>query len=113
VRDFAEIEHDAIVTREVAHAALVRLDVDEIGLDYMDTKLLTALIDKFNGGPAGLDTLAAAIAEERDSIEDVIEPFLLQEGLINRTPRGRVATPLAYAHLKRKLPGNGSQESLL
>jgi len=113
VRDFAEIEHDAVVTREVAHAALVRLDVDEIGLDYMDTKLLTTLIDKFNGGPAGLDTLAASIAEERDSIEDVIEPFLLQEGLINRTPRGRVATPLAYAHLKRKLPGNGSQGSLL
>jgi len=109
VRDFAEIEHDAVVTREVAHAALVRLDVDEIGLDYMDTKLLITLIDKFNGGPAGLDTLAAAIAEDRDSIEDVIEPFLLQEGLINRTPRGRVATALAYAHLKRELPGGSSQ----
>jgi len=113
VRDFAEIEHDAVVTRDVAHAALVRLDVDEMGLDYMDSKLLATLIDKFNGGPAGLDTLAAAIAEERDSIEDVIEPFLLQEGLINRTPRGRVATPLAYAHLKRELPGSGSQGSLL
>jgi len=118
VRDFAEIEHDAIVTREVAHAALVRLDVDEMGLDYMDTKLLTTLIDKFNGGPAGLDTLAASIAEEKDSIEDVIEPFLLQEGLIIRTPRGRVATPLAYTHLKRTLPGSdlpesGNQGSLL
>ncbi|HCS12238.1 MAG TPA: Holliday junction branch migration DNA helicase RuvB, partial [Zetaproteobacteria bacterium] len=117
VRDFAEIEHDAVITREVAHAALLRLDVDEIGLDYMDTKLLTTLIDKFGGGPAGLDTLAAAIAEERDSIEDVIEPFLLQQGLINRTPRGRMATALAYAHLKRELPGggngSGSQGSLL
>jgi len=113
VRDFAEIEHDALITRSVAHEALLRLDVDEIGLDYMDTKLLTTLIDKFAGGPAGLETLAAAIAEEKDSIEDVIEPFLLQEGLINRTPRGRVATPLAYAHLKRELPGNGGQGSLL
>jgi len=117
VRDFAEIEHDAVITREVADAALLRLDVDEIGLDYMDTKLLTTLIDKFGGGPAGLDTLAASIAEEKESIEDVIEPFLLQEGLINRTPRGRVATPLAYAHLKRELPGNdkgaGSQGSFL
>jgi len=118
VRDFAEIEHDALISREVAHAALLRLDVDEIGLDYMDTKLLTTLIDKFGGGPAGLDTLAASIAEEKESIEDVIEPFLLQEGLINRTPRGRVATPLAYAHLKRQLPergpqGSGSQGSLL
>jgi len=111
VRDFAEIEHDAIVTRDVAHAALVRLDVDEMGLDYMDTKLLTTLIDKFNGGPAGLDTLAASIAEEKDSIEDVIEPFLLQEGLIIRTPRGRIATPLAYTHLKRTLPGNDTHES--
>ena len=111
VRDFAEIEHDAIVTRDVAHAALVRLDVDEMGLDYMDTKLLTTLIDKFNGGPAGLDTLAASIAEEKDSIEDVIEPFLLQEGLIIRTPRGRIATPLAYTHLKRTLPGSGKSES--
>ena len=111
VRDFAEIEHDAIVTRDVAHAALVRLDVDEMGLDYMDTKLLTTLIDKFNGGPAGLDTLAASIAEEKDSIEDVIEPFLLQEGLIIRTPRGRIATPLAYTHLKRTLPGSDTTES--
>jgi len=113
VRDFAEVEHDAIVSRDVAHSALIRLDVDEIGLDYMDTKLLTTLIDKFGGGPAGLDTLAASIAEEKESIEDVIEPFLLQEGLINRTPRGRIATPLAYAHLKRELPGDGGQGTLL
>jgi len=113
VRDFAEIEHDSVVTRDVAHAALIRLDVDELGLDYMDTKLLTTLIDKFGGGPAGLDTLAASIAEEKESIEDVIEPFLLQEGLINRTPRGRVATPLAYTHLKRNFPGSGDQGTLL
>ncbi|MDX8390990.1 MAG: Holliday junction branch migration DNA helicase RuvB [Mariprofundaceae bacterium] len=113
VRDFAEVEHDSVVTRGVAHAALIRLDVDEIGLDYMDTKLLTTLIDKFSGGPAGLDTLAASIAEEKESIEDVIEPFLLQQGLINRTPRGRVATALAYAHLKRELPDNKGQRTLL
>ena len=117
VRDFAEIEHDALITREVAHEALLRLDVDEMGLDYMDTKLLTTLIDKFDGGPAGLDTLAASIAEEKESIEDVIEPFLLQQGLINRTPRGRVATPRAYAHLGRDLPGGeaeaGKQGKLL
>jgi len=117
VRDFAEVEHDSVITRDIAHTALLRLDVDDLGLDYMDTKLLTTLIDKFDGGPAGLDTLAAAIAEEKESIEDVIEPFLLQQGLINRTPRGRIATPLAYTHLKRDLPDdsakNGNQGSLL
>jgi len=111
VRDFAEVEHDSIITRDVAHKALLRLDVDELGLDYMDSKLLTTLIDKFNGGPAGLDTLAAAIAEEKESIEDVIEPFLLQQGLINRTPRGRIATPLAYTHLKRELPSESTDKN--
>jgi len=111
VRDFAEVEHDGTISRNVAHKALARLEVDEFGLDYMDRKLLTTLIDKYSGGPAGLDTLAAAISEERDTVEDVLEPYLLQEGFIARTPRGRMATPLAYSHLDRELPGG--QGSLL
>ena len=113
VRDFAEVEHDSQVTKSVAHNALTRLEVDEMGLDYMDAKLLSTLIDKFAGGPTGLDTLAASISEEKETIEDVIEPFLLQQGLITRTPRGRIATPLAYAHLNRELPESGQQGSLL
>jgi len=113
VRDFAEVEHDSKVTKSVAHDALIRLEVDEMGLDYMDAKLLSTLIDKFSGGPTGLDTLAASISEEKETIEDVIEPFLLQQGLITRTPRGRIATPLAYTHLKRELPGSEQQGSLL
>jgi len=113
VRDFAEVEHDSQVTKTVAHDALTRLEVDEMGLDYMDAKLLSTLIDKFAGGPTGLDTLAASISEEKETIEDVIEPFLLQQGLITRTPRGRIATPLAYTHLNRELPDSGQQGSLL
>lgn len=114
VRDFAEVEqHDSRVTKSVAHDALMRLEVDEMGLDYMDAKLLSTLIDKFSGGPTGLDTLAASISEEKETIEDVIEPFLLQQGLITRTPRGRIATPLAYTHLNRRLSESGQQGSLL
>ena len=113
VRDFAEVQFDGVITHSVAQAALERLDVDEYGLDYLDRKLLAALIDKYAGGPAGLDTLAASIAEERDTIEDVLEPYLMQEGFIIRTPRGRTATPLAYSHLKRELPEADRQGSLL
>jgi len=113
VRDFAEVEHDSQITKNVAHDALTRLEVDEMGLDYMDAKLLSTLIDKFAGGPTGLDTLAASVSEEKETIEDVIEPFLLQQGLITRTPRGRIATPLAYTHLNRELPDSGQQGSLL
>ncbi len=113
VRDFAEVEHDGSITRNVADASLQRLEVDHLGLDYQDRKLLATIIDKYNGGPVGLDTLAASISEERDTIEDVLEPYLMQEGLIARTPRGRTATPLAYAHLKRALPGSERQEALL
>lgn len=113
VRDFAEIEHNGRISREVADAALGRLEVDHLGLDQMDRRFLEVIIDKYAGGPVGLDTLAASISEERDTIEDVIEPFLLQEGLIARTPRGRTATPLAYNHLKRELPGEQRQEKLL
>ncbi|MDX8380639.1 MAG: Holliday junction branch migration DNA helicase RuvB [Ghiorsea sp.] len=113
VRDFAEVEHDGEITMKVAQSALNRLDVDEYGLDYLDRKLLAALIDKYAGGPAGIDTLAASIAEERDTIEDVLEPYLMQEGFITRTPRGRKATPLAYTHLKRDLPDPEKQGSLI
>jgi len=113
VRDFAEIEHSGMIDHAVADSSLSRLEVDHLGLDHQDRRLLAAIIDKYNGGPVGLDTLAASISEERDTIEDVLEPFLMQEGLITRTPRGRTATPLAYSHLKRELPGNGSQGALL
>lgn len=113
VRDFAEIEHEGVISDHVADSSLSRLEVDQLGLDRMDRKLLTVMIDKYGGGPVGLDTLAASISEERDTIEDVLEPYLLQEGLIARTPRGRTATPLAYAHLQRELPGQARQDSLL
>jgi holliday junction DNA helicase RuvB len=99
VRDFAEVRADGVATREVADAALTMLDVDHAGFDMMDRKLLLAVIEKFSGGPVGLDNLAAAIGEERDTIEDVLEPYLIQQGFLQRTPRGRMATPHAYRHL--------------
>jgi Holliday junction DNA helicase RuvB len=102
VRDFAEIEGDGIITRELADHSLQRLEVDNQGLDYMDRLLLLSIIDKFSGGPVGLDTLAAAIGEERDTIEDVIEPYLIQQGFLNRTPRGRVATESCFQHFHRR-----------
>ncbi len=98
VRDFAEIRADGHISAEVAAAALDMLDVDKEGFDYMDRKLLLAVIDKFMGGPVGLDNLAAAIGEEKDTIEDVLEPFLIQQGFLQRTPRGRIATQRAYQH---------------
>jgi holliday junction DNA helicase RuvB len=102
VRDFAQVRAAGHVTRQVARDALVLLDVDEAGFDKMDRLLLLTIIDKFAGGPVGLDTLAAAIGEERDTIEDVYEPYLIQEGFLARTPKGRVATALAYAHFDRR-----------
>jgi holliday junction DNA helicase RuvB len=99
VRDYAQVVGGGVITREVARAALARLEVDELGLDENDRRLLRALIELFNGGPVGLSTLAAALAEEIDAIEDVYEPFLLQLGFLHRTPRGRVATRRAYEHL--------------
>ncbi|MDF0535769.1 Holliday junction branch migration DNA helicase RuvB [Shewanella yunxiaonensis] len=98
VRDFAEVKHDGRITQTVAQQALDMLDVDGEGFDYMDRKLLLAIIDKFMGGPVGLDNVAAAIGEERETIEDVLEPFLIQQGFIQRTPRGRIATDRAYRH---------------
>ncbi len=107
VRDFAEIEGDGTITRELADHSLQRLEVDNQGLDFMDRLLLLSLIDKFGGGPVGLDTLAAAIGEERDTIEDVIEPYLIQQGFLNRTPRGRVATETCFKHFQRTPADSG------
>jgi Holliday junction DNA helicase RuvB len=98
VRDYAQVKADGIVTRPVAEAALKMLDVDALGLDLMDRKLLLAVIEKFSGGPVGVDNLAHAIGEEADTIEDVLEPFLIQQGYLQRTPRGRIATLSAYRH---------------
>ena len=99
VRDFAEVRADGVVTPEVADMALKMLDVDERGFDRMDRKILSTIIEKYDGGPVGIETLAAAVSEERDTLEDVYEPYLIQEGFLNKTPRGRLATRLAYEHL--------------
>lgn len=98
VRDFAQVKYDGIITEAVAKTALDLMDVDKLGLDRIDRTMLLTMIQKFNGGPVGLDTLAAAIGEDAGTIEDVYEPYLIKNGLINRTPRGRVVTPLTYAH---------------
>jgi Holliday junction DNA helicase RuvB len=98
VRDFAEVKAEGVVSSKVADLALRMLDVDAIGLDVMDRKLLLAVIEKFGGGPVGVENLAAAIGEERDTIEDVLEPYLIQQGYLQRTQRGRLATALAYRH---------------
>jgi len=98
VRDFAQVKSDGRITREVAHESLSRMEIDDKGFDPMDRKLLLTIIEKFAGGPVGVETLAAAVSEEKDTIEDVYEPFLIQGGYLDRTPRGRLATPLAYQH---------------
>jgi Holliday junction DNA helicase RuvB len=99
VRDFAQVKYDGVITEKVANVALDLMDVDKMGLDHTDRNLLMTMIDKFGGGPVGLDTLAAAIGEDAGTIEDVYEPYLIKNGLINRTPRGRVVTDLALTHL--------------
>ena len=104
VRDYAQVRADGNITDDVANKALELLGVDSLGLDYVDEKLLMTIIQKFRGGPVGLDTLAASIGEDRNTIEDVYEPYLLQLGFINRGPRGRIAMPLAYEHLKVPYP---------
>ena len=104
VRDFAEVKGDGHVDKTTADAALKMLDVDAIGLDVMDRKMLLAIIEKFAGGPVGVENLAAALSEERDTIEDVLEPYLIQQGYLQRTPRGRVATALAYRHFGLAAP---------
>jgi Holliday junction DNA helicase RuvB len=107
VRDFAEVKAKGVVSVEVADMALRMLEVDAVGLDVMDRKLLSAVIEKFSGGPVGVENLAAAIGEERDTIEDVLEPFLIQQGYLQRTPRGRIATAAAYRHFGLVQPAPG------
>ena len=116
VRDFAQVISDGVITLESARIGLDRLEVDEIGLDANDRRMLSTLIKFYNGGPVGLETLAAAIGEEAVTIEDVYEPYLMQIGFLNRTPRGRCATPAAYLHLGMTPPGadpeHGGQQTL-
>ncbi len=111
IRDFAQVKGDGGIDMAITGEALTALDVDHLGLDDIDRKLLCTIIDKFSGGPAGVDAIAAAMREDRETIEDVYEPFLLQEGLLERTARGRLATRLAYEHLGRKLPRDHPQKS--
>ncbi len=99
VRDFAQVKYEGIITEEVAKTALDLMDVDKLGLDHIDRNILLTMMEKFDGGPVGLDTLAAAIGEDAGTIEDVYEPYLIKNGFLNRTPRGRVVTELAYQHL--------------
>jgi Holliday junction DNA helicase RuvB len=107
VRDYAQVRADGRITLEVARAALALLDVDQYGLDESDRRLLLAVIDKFSGGPVGLGSLAAALHEEADAIEDMYEPYLIQIGFLERTPRGRIATARAYEYFGRKPSGGG------
>lgn len=112
VRDYAEVKGDGLITAEIAQQALEMLEVDHRGMDTLDRKLLEAMIHKFDGGPVGVDSLAAAVSEERGTIEDVIEPYLIQQGYIMRTPRGRLATRLAWQHLGLQMPsGEASQQA--
>jgi Holliday junction DNA helicase RuvB len=103
VRDFAQVKFKSVtgfsIDKKTASEALSLFEIDELGLDSMDRKLLAAMIEKFDGGPVGIETLSSVLSEERDTIEDVYEPYLVQQGFIQRTPRGRVATPLAFSHL--------------
>lgn len=104
VRDFAQVKYEGVITEEVAQVALDLMDVDKMGLDHIDRNILCTMIDKFKGGPVGLDTLAAAIGEDAGTIEDVYEPYLIKNGFLNRTPRGRVVTDFAYHHLGLEIP---------
>jgi Holliday junction DNA helicase RuvB len=113
IRDFAQVKHDGNITREVANQALQLLDVDMFGLDDMDARILRTIIEKFDGGPVGVNTVAAAIAEDPITIEEVYEPFLVQNGFLQRTPRGRVATPLAYRHFGYTPPSQSGQQQAL
>jgi Holliday junction DNA helicase RuvB len=110
VRDYAQVKADGSVTRAVSLEALARLEVDPLGLDELDRKVLSTIIDKFSGGPVGLETIAASISEESDAIMDIYEPYLMQLGFLERTPRGRVATPLAYEHLGKPYNKNQSAQ---
>lgn len=110
VRDFADVKHDGVVSETVAQQALDNLNIDKLGFDHMDRRLLLAIIEKFDGGPVGVDNLATAISEERSTIEDVLEPFLIQQGFIKRTSRGRVATANAYQHFAMVVPDDLAEQ---
>jgi Holliday junction DNA helicase RuvB len=112
IRDYAQVRADGVISRDVAHDGLQMLDVDEFGLDDMDARILKTIIEMFDGGPVGLNTVAAAVAEDANTIEEVYEPFLVQHGFLQRTGRGRVATPQAYRHFGYTPPVNQAQESL-
>ena len=112
VRDYAQVRADGIITKEVAQAALAMLDVDQFGLDDMDSRILKAIIEKFGGGPVGVSTISAAIGEDTNTLEEVYEPFLVQQGFLQRTPRGRVATAMAYRHFGYTPPALGDQVAL-
>ena len=112
VRDYAEVRHDGAVTQEVASAALAMLDVDPVGLDFIDRRFLLTILEKFSGGPVGIDNLAAAIGEDRETLEDVVEPYLIQQGFLQRTPRGRVAAPLAWRHFRLTPPRSAGAPGL-
>jgi Holliday junction DNA helicase RuvB len=113
VRDYAQVRADGTVTLDVARAGLKMLEVDEHGFDEVDRKLLRTIIDKFGGGPVGIGSIAAAISEEKDAIEDIYEPFLIQNGFLDRTPRGRVATPRAYGYFGLDAPDDRRRDSRL
>ena len=112
VRDFAQVKGDGTITREVADHALLQMEVDREGLDVMDRKILRVILEKFQGGPVGVETISASVSEERDTLEDVYEPFLIQRGFLKRTPRGRVATPAAWKHLGLAVPASAVQDTL-
>ncbi len=112
-RDFADIKGDGTITRDIAMTALTALEVDQHGLDEMDSRIMLAIMEKFGGGPVGLNTLAIAVGEDTGTVEEVYEPYLIQEGFLQRTPRGREATPLAYSHFNIRRPSDGVQQSML
>jgi Holliday junction DNA helicase RuvB len=113
VTDYAQIRADGIITEEVAGAALAMLDVDQFGLDDMDSRILKAIIEKFDGGPVGVATISAAMGEDASTLEEVYEPFLVQQGFLQRTPRGRVATPQAYRHFGYTPPSPAPEQAVL
>lgn len=109
VRDFADVKHNGVISEQVSQRALDSLNIDKLGFDHMDRRLLLTIIDKFAGGPVGVENLATAISEERSTIEDVLEPYLIQQGFLQRTPRGRIATANAYAHFSIEPPSDSSE----
>jgi Holliday junction DNA helicase RuvB len=112
VRDYAQVKGNGTITRDIANEALQMLDVDQFGLDDMDSRILRSIIEKFEGGPVGINTIAAAVGEDASTIEEVYEPFLVQNGFLQRTPRGRVATAIAYRHFGYTPPSDSNQQSL-